>query len=347
MVSGSLRLDPEALGSSAHVTMQGEHLASAHMSSDDHLVAPDLSTGRRIMAPVDPYIVRVADTTVEMWSGYRIQFGGFEKHAWQKALKTELKQAFTSMTVPVGVPFAAYYDTTNTAVSDTENSLFTNLRESMPKGISWLRFEHGTGTPPQPPVQIDLVGGHLHYYRYEFGRRWTTWEPDQTLARWNRIPRRLAGDGSARPAWYAFRDANAKGLMSLSADALDARANFGIRLTVHATKMGQRNAISCSEELIDGAIAAFHSDQHSDELVAALTPRFPGICAEELRRALDHPVGPLIATPAIRVTPGLIQIGPADERCRLGELAIRQDSTSICPELSGELFTVRRIAHPS
>jgi hypothetical protein len=35
--------------------------------------------------------------------------------------------------------------------------------------------------------------------------------------------------------------------------------------------------------------------------------------------------------------------GPADERCSLGELTIRQDSTSKWPELSGELFTVRPI----
>jgi hypothetical protein len=65
----------------------------------------------------------------------------------------------------------------------------------------------------------------------------------------------------------------------------------------------------------------------------------------EFGRALDHPIGPLIATPAIHVTPGLLQISPADERCRLGELTILQDSESPCPELSGELFTVRSTAY--
>lgn len=303
-----------------------------------------LSYLRRMMTAVDPYAIRVADTTVEVWSGYRIQFGGFEKHDWQKRLKAKLKEVFTSLAVPAGVPFAGYYDTTYLAVSDTENSLFTNLRESMPKGITWLRFEHGVGAPPRPPVQLDLVGGHLHYYRYEFGQQWTAWEPDETLASWDRIPRRLASDGSARPAWYAVRDANAGGLISLFAHTLDPAVNFGIRLTVHATKVGPRNAISCSEELIDGTIAAFHDDRYSDELVAAVAPKFPGIGAGDLRRALDHPVGPLITTPAIHVTPGLVQISPADERCRLGELTIRQDSTKSCPELSGELFTVRPIS---
>jgi hypothetical protein len=296
---------------------------------------------------MDPFAIRAAGTTVEVWSGYRIQFGGEERHAWQKVLKAELKQVLTSLAIPVSAPFAGYYDTTNPAVSDTENSLFTNLRESMPRAVTSLRFEHGTATPPPPPIPIDLVGGHLHYYRYEVGGRWTNWEPDRTLARWDRIPRRLAGDGSARPAWFAVRDANARGLISLSEHNLDPSANFGIRLTVHATKLGPRNAISCSEELIDGTIAAFHNDQSSDELLSAVAPRFPGVTVDELRRALDHPVGPLITTPAIRATRGLIQISPADERCRLGELTIRQDSTSPWPELSGELFTVRLIESPS
>jgi hypothetical protein len=62
------------------------------------------------------------------------------------------------------------------------------------------------------------------------------------------------------------------------------------------------------------------------------------------RRALDHAVGPLFATPAIVHTKtGFIQISPADERCSLGELTIRKDPTRRWPELSGELFTVRPI----
>ena len=292
---------------------------------------------------MNPYFVRPTATTVEVWSGYRIQFGGFEKHEWQKSVKAELRQLFTASTIPAGVPFAGYYDTTNPTISDTENSLFTNLRESMPKGISWLRFEHGTGSPPQPPVPIELVSGHLHYYRYEFGRQWDTWEPDQTLARWERVARRLAGDGSARPTWYALRDANAKALVSLVKPNLDSRTNFGIRLTVHATKNGPRNAISCSEEIIDGVIAAFHSDRYSEELFEAILPKFPRVDADELRTALLHQIGPLIATPAMQLTPNYIQISPADERCRLGELIIRQDSSCSYPELSGELFTVRPI----
>jgi hypothetical protein len=59
---------------------------------------------------------------------------------------------------------------------------------------------------------------------------------------------------------------------------------------------------------------------------------------------LNHPVGPPFATPAIiHTTNGFSQISPADERCSLGELTIRQDSTTQWPELSGELFTVHPI----
>jgi hypothetical protein len=295
------------------------------------------------MICMKPFELRCTDTAVELWSGYRIQFGGEEQHDWQKVLKAELKQIFSGLAIPAGVPFAGYYDTTNPAISDTENSLFTNLRESMPRSITRVRFEHGTASPPAPPVPIDLIGGHLHYYRYAVGEAWTRWEPDQMLAHWYRIPRRLAADGSARPAWCALREANADGLISLSKHDLDAGANFGLRLTVHATKRGPRNAISYSEELVDGTIAAFHNDRNSEALLSIAAPKFPGVSADELRRALDHPIGPLIRTPAILTAGGRIQISPADERCRLGEVIIREDSSSSWPQLSGELFTIRSI----
>jgi hypothetical protein len=113
---------------------------------------------------------------------------------------------------------------------------------------------------------------------------------------------------------------------------------------VHTTRQrGPRNAISYSEKLEDGTIAAFHNDRYSDVLFSVLAPRFPGVTGEELHRALDHPVGPLFTTPAIHTKNGSIQISPADERCTLGELTIRQDSATQWPELSGELFTIRPI----
>lgn len=289
-----------------------------------------------------PFFVRPTDTVVEVWSGYRIQFGGMERHAWQTVLKAELKAALSCLAFPVGAPFAGYYDSTDLGIADAENSLFTNVRESMPRGVTSLRFERGAGVPPAPPVPVDLVGGHLHYYRYQIGGPWTGWEPDETLARWDRLPRRLAANGSARPAWFALREANAAGLVSISGEALEPATNFGLRLIVHATKSGPRDAISYSEELVDGTIAAFHSDRSSHALFAVLAPKFPGVTDLELRRALDHPVGPLLTTSAIQTNGGRVQISPADERCVVGELTIRQDSTVRWPELSGELFTVRR-----
>jgi hypothetical protein len=172
---------------------------------------------------------------------------------------------------------------------------------------------------------------------------WTAWQPDKTLARWDRVPRRLSDDGSARAVWFALRDANAEGLVSVSGGGLGLGTNFGLQLVVHATRRGPRNAISYSERLADGSIAAFHNDRYPDELLSVLAPSFPGVTEEELRCALDHPAGPLFTTPAIHTTPGFIQISPADERCSVGELTIRQDSTSRWPELSGELFTIRPI----
>lgn len=225
---------------------------------------------------MDPFVVHATDTDVEVWSGYRIQFSGMEQHPWQIELKGAVKQALSRLAVPIGAQFSGYYDSTDPRSADVENSLFTNLLESMPTGVTSLRFERGTADPPAPPTPITLIDGHLHYYRYRYQTQapWARWEPNQTLARWKSLPRRLSDDGSARPVWFALRDGNANGLVRLLGTRLDPGAHFGVRLTVHATNRGPRNAILYSERLVDGTIAAFHDDRYSDALLAALTPKF-------------------------------------------------------------------------
>jgi hypothetical protein len=292
---------------------------------------------------LDYFDIRATETTVELWSGYRIQFGGMERHPWQLEAKAELKEALAKLVITPETAFCGYYDSTDPRPADTENSLFTNLLEAMPRNVRFLRFEKGCSRPPASPTPIHLLGDHLHYYRYQAGGQWTTWEADQTLARWSRLPRRVPGDGSARPAWFALREANAEGRVELTGERLDPDAAFGVRITVHATSNGPRNAISNSESIIDGIIAAFHNDDLSDELHSALTSKLRNITAAELGGALESQAGPLFGTPAIFTNAGSVQISPADERCRLGELQICNDSNSRWPELSGEIFTIRPV----
>jgi hypothetical protein len=295
----------------------------------------------RTRIPLNHFAIRATDTVVELWSGYRIQFGGMERHAFQKDAKTQLKAALTQLLITPNSAFSGYYDSTDPQPADTENSLFTNLLEAMPTGVRFLRFEQGPSRPPQPPTPVDLIGNHLYYYRYQEGGHWITWETDRILARWSRLPRRVPSDGSARPAWFALRQAHAQGRVALTGEQLDPHTNFGLRLIIHATSSGPRNAISNSESVVDGTIAAFHNDQYSDSVFSALTLKLANVPLEELRRALNSPVGPLFDTPAIREKAGYLQISPADEFCRAGELVIRDDSRGRWPELSGELFTIR------
>lgn len=91
---------------------------------------------------MNPYYVHTSPSVVEVWSGYRIQFDGMERNDWQKTLKAEMKDALVRIALP-NESFAGYYDTTNQAVSDVENSLFTNMTGSLPSGITLLRFERG------------------------------------------------------------------------------------------------------------------------------------------------------------------------------------------------------------
>ena len=141
--------------------------------------------------------------------------------------------------------------------------------------------------------------------------------------------------------WFALRQANAAGLVSTSNDgALDQGINFGVRITVHTTKSRSYKAISNSEFVIDGTIAAFHDDQLSEELVAVLLPKLPTVTEREFRRALSCCAGPLFPTPAVQIKDGSVRINPADDRCWLGEYTVRQDSASQWPESTGELFTI-------
>ena len=129
------------------------------------------------------YVLRTGNTSVELWSGYRLQFDGQERHHWQKEAKAELKAALAALVATPGSAFSGYYDTTDPSSNDTENSLFTNVRETMPGGIRFMSFEQGIGSPPAAPTQIDLVDDHVHYYRYQTNCQWRDWEADQICAR--------------------------------------------------------------------------------------------------------------------------------------------------------------------
>ena len=85
-------------------------------------------------------------------------------------------------------------------------------------------------------------------------------------------------------------------LVAISGEELKPGMDFGLRLTVHATRTGPRNVISYSEQLVDGTIAAFHNDRYSNVLLTALAPKFPGV-TDELRRALECPLGTIVCDP--------------------------------------------------
>jgi len=300
-----------------------------------------------------PYVVRAADKTVEVWSGKRIQPGKETADTWQSELKSEVREAFLQLGIRPGSLLAGHYNSTSPTVvdTDTENSLFTNMKETMSAALfTALRFERGVCAPPPGPKPIDLVSGHLHYYRYTVGGSWTTWERDQIVAHWRHIPRRVAvGTDTARPVWFALRQANTNGAVCVVADEpLPPTTNFGVRINVHTAPSRSHRPTANSEFVIDGAIAAFHNDPLSDALTASLLPRLPGVTEAEFRHAMSSLAGPLFETPAVSISAGgSAQISPADHRCLLGEYTVDCDSNSRWPEFSGELFTIRPVTSPT
>jgi hypothetical protein len=103
-----------------------------------------------------------------------------------------------------------------------------------------------------------------------------------------------------------------------------------------------------SETVVDGIIAAFHAGLgHSPAaaaVAAALAPRLPGVTAPDLEALAAGSVpGPLFSSSAFVVKGTRVQISPCDERCQAGEVTIRPDADGQYPQISGELFALRRV----
>lgn len=168
-----------------------------------------------------PYQVRApghASEPVEAWSGYPLQFAGDRRFGWQDEMATELRDALAGLTVSPSDVLSGTYLSTNESRCDVENRLFTNPGTStFPKTVRAIRFERGLGPPPEPPTPISRVDGQLHYYRYCLDGMWQWWEPVAVLARWYRVTRRVADDGSCRPVWLAMKLAAAAGQVEVLA----------------------------------------------------------------------------------------------------------------------------------
>jgi hypothetical protein len=294
-----------------------------------------------------PYhIVRDQDGGgVEAWAGYPLQFSGQRRFPWQDDMANDLRAALATPQPAAGDCLAGTFMTTDPALCDVENRLFTNPgATSFPKRIERIRFERGVGPPPGPPVAISAVAGHLYFYRYRWNGIVEWWEPDTILARWERIPRFLPDDGSCRPVWLALKQAAARGEIDILEAPPSEQAPLGIRVNIHATPRGPRSAPVVSETVVDGVLAAFHSPPPSlQRVTAALTQRLSGTSAREIEHllGLDWP-GILFRSSAFIQAGTHLQISPCDERCLAGEVSITVDSRHPQVEISGELFTLRR-----
>jgi len=300
---------------------------------------------------VRPYCVVGPDGSglVQAWSGYPLQFGGQRRFGWQDTMAAELRQAFGRLPAAPGAMLAGGYLSTDQARCDVENRLFTNLgASSFPRNLTGIRFERGTGPPPPPPVPVARVAGHLYYYSYRLAGVWRWWEPATLLARWHRVTRHAADDGSCRPVWLAMKMAAAAGQVEVFTPPLAATAEFGVRVVIHATSRGPRQAAAVSETVVDGIIAAFHAGLgHGDAaaaVAAALAPRLGGMTVPAVEAfAAGSVPGPLFTSPAFVVKGTYVQINPCDERCQAGEVAIYPDADGPHPQISGELFALRHI----
>lgn len=291
-----------------------------------------------------PYLVHSSprERLVQAWAQRPIPFEIARDHHWLRNLVAELRGSLHGLAVQPGECLAGYYDTTDMLACDVENRLFTNPARAIPR-VTHLTFERGPGAPPEPPSVLHDADAR-HYYEYAVGGQWQQWHPGVVLARWSRVPQAVASDGTARPWWVSMRRAARAGHVAADVSQLDAQAPFGIRLVVHATRLGPRSANTVSEQAVDGAIAAFHPVTEPEAVARALASRLPGVDPDELLSLarLERPT-PLFPGPAIFVSPsGGPIISPDDTRCWAGASEVRTDARGRVPEMSGELFSLVR-----
>jgi hypothetical protein len=298
-----------------------------------------------------PYYVAGPDDSgkIEAWSGYPLQFGGQRRFEWQDAMAAELRQAIGRLPPAPAAVLTGRCLSTDRSRCDVENRLFTNVgASSFPRGLAAIRFERGTGPVPPPPAPVASVTGHLYYYSYRLGGVWQSWEPAGLLARWHRVTRGIADDGSCRPVWLAMKTA-AAGQIEVLAPAPPASAEFGVRVVIHATSRGPRQPAVVSETVVDGIIAAFHvglgHGPAAAAVAAAMAPRLPGMAKTDIEAlAAGSTPGPLFSPSAFTVKGTYVQISPCDERCQAGEVTIRPDAEGQYPQISGEIFLLRRVS---
>jgi hypothetical protein len=302
------------------------------------------------MDHLHPYHVKAsghASGPVEAWSGYPLQFAGQRRFGWQDEMAAELRDALAGLAVSPGDVLSGTYLSTDKSRCDVENRLFTNPGAVVfPKAVRSIRFERGIGQPPEPPAPVSRVDEQLHYYRYCLGGMWQWWESAVPLARWHRVTRRAADDGSYRPVWLAMKQAAAAGQVEVLGSVPDDAVPFGLRITVHPTTRGPRGAVAISESLVDGIIAAFHagaSAAGAAKAATALAPRLPGMTEAEIAAlaAMDSP-GPLFAASPFVIKGSYVQISPCDDRCQAGQVTIGPGAEGPFMQISGELLSLRR-----
>ncbi len=295
------------------------------------------------MTASKPYVVQSTSRRAEVWSAYQIQFDGMRRHDWQGDLVRALKVALFDLPPRSDHALTGTYSTSVPGRCDAENRLFTNPgAATFPEGTLAIRWERGSEPPPPPSPVADLAAG-VHYYGYAAEPDFQVWEPDQELASWSGVPRRLPDDGSARPMWLALREAVVDGRLALPSGPVADGTRFGLSLTVRAPLRGPRSAPALSEALVDGVLCALHAGAPATDqgrVAELLAAKIPSVSQERLSDlVVERPA--LFAGSPFLLSGSRVQLSPCDEFCDAGEIVIQPDPTVSTLQVSGRVYTLK------
>lgn len=244
------------------------------------------------------FLVVGTNQRVDAWSNRRLPF---EPRGSALEFRTTLREAVAEL-APKGI-LRCVYDSAERTFCDTENVLLYNVGMSAfrPLVEAGLVFERSFDVPTPPTGQ---AFAHHHSYAMSDGDGPECWATPRVVSSWQAtVPARPS---SAAGWWLAVSRA-----VPTVEGGLEAQP-FGLRLRVAAGAVSIQSALKA---MLDGTIAALHSDPTPSSLAVERVAAHLGASALELVAMLAR-AGPLGARNAlVRAYRDGVQWNPADDLC--------------------------------
>lgn len=285
------------------------------------------------------FLVLDTSSIIEVWSMKRLPF---EPKGWLIDLRDKIRSGLSAITVGSNEFLQAVYISPIKDACDTENILFYNIGTNyFPAKLKGVRFERVFSLPPPPPKPFGTTIEHYQRYRaIPCKAKYEYWEKTQTIIEFETQFSETKLLENPAFVWFSIKH----GLKDLRFFPSSKPAYFGLRLAVKFPEYTSKNIVSIVKPLFDGAIAAFH--QHDGTNQQEISRRISSVINQPVDRVssyLNESENAVLGTRTLLYLRSQgVQWNPVDHLCVLGELSFEKAITSNV-HVSGELFLLKEI----